>query len=187
MADTTTKKTVPVKWQWLYNEPAPKALIEALKHYGTLEHPGKGSEPNIILWAKELGVDGFYTDDDIPWCGLFAGIVMSRAGYDIPKKLDCLGARNWLNFGDVVFKGQEKLWDVLVFSRPGGNHVGFYVGENSHAFLVYGGNQSNSVGFAWIDKHRLVGCRRAKWKIAQPPNVRKIILSETGELSTNEA
>lgn len=183
----TNQKPLPVKWQWLYKEGQPKALVEALRHYGILEHTGKGSDPNIAAWAKELNVNGYYTDDDIPWCGLFVGIVMKRAGYEIPKGLDSLGALNWLRFGNVVVKGQEKLWDILCFTRPGGGHVGFYVGENAHAFLVYGGNQSNAVGFAWVDKTRLAGCRRARWKVGQPSNVRKIILSESGELSKNES
>jgi hypothetical protein len=69
--------------------------------------------------------------------------------------------------------------------RPGGGHVGFYVGENDNSFLVYGGNQSNAVGFAWINKTRLLGARRPKYEIGEPKNVRKIIL-ESGELSTNE-
>lgn len=184
---TITQKPLPVKWSWLAKETSPKALPEALKYYGVLEHKGKGSNLDISKWAAEIGVSGWYTDDDIPWCGLFVGVIMKRAGYTIPPALKTLGAKNWLTFGNVVLKGQEKLWDILVFNRPGGGHVGFYVGENKHAFLVYGGNQSDAVGFAWIDKNRLAGARRANWKIGQPENVRKIILSESGELSNNEA
>lgn len=177
---------LPTKYAWLSEEPSPKILLEALKHYGTLEHPGHGSSPNIMAWARELGVSGWYTDDDIPWCGLFAGIVISRCGYEIPKGLDVLGAIHFATFGNKVNPGDEMLCDILVFSRPGGNHVGFNIGENTHAFLSYGGNQSNAVGFAWIDKKKLVAARRTPWKIGQPPNIRKIILTETGEYSNNE-
>lgn len=177
---------LPQKYNWLSKEPAPKMLIEALRHYGTLEKSGKGSNPNITAWAKEVGVSGWYTDDDIPWCGLFVGVVAKRCGYPFAAgKL--LSAREWANWGQSVHKGKEMLWDVLVFVRPGGGHVGFYVGENDKAFLVYGGNQSNAVGFAWIDKSRLLTARRPIYKVGQPDNVRKIILSETGELSNNEA
>lgn len=176
---------LPKKYQWLSREESPKMLVEALRHYGILEHPGKGSNPNISAWAKEVGVSGWYADDDIPWCGLFVGMVVKRAGY--PVKTDLLSALSWSKFGTPISKGKESLWDILVFTRPGGGHVGFYVGENDHAFLVYGGNQSNAVGFAWIDKARLHSCRRSPWKLGQPANVRKVYLSETGELSTNEA
>ena len=177
---------LPIKYNWLNKENAPKMLVEALRHYGILEHVGKGSNPNITQWAKEVGVSGWYTDDDIPWCGLFTGIVAKRAGYPFSAgKL--LAAREWLNWGTPVPKGREMLWDILVFQRNGGGHVGFYVGENKDNFLVYGGNQSNAVGFAWITKSRLLGSRRPTYKIGEPANVRKINLTFEGNLSTNEA
>ncbi len=177
--------SLPDKYKWLNNEKAPAHMVEALSHYGVMEHPGKGSNPDITKWAKEVGVSGWYTDDDIPWCGLFVGICMKRATWSI--KTDLLSALSWANFGDKVSKGQESYGDILVFTRPGGGHVGFYVGENDKAFLVYGGNQSNAVGLAWVAKDRLFAARRPHWKSAQPINVRKIYLSETGELSKNEA
>ncbi len=180
------RKPLPSKYAWLDQEKAPKVLIEALRHYGVLEHVGKGSNAEISAWAKELGVNGYYTDDDIPWCGLFVGICASRAGYAPPKGLLQLGAKNWLQFGSIVNKGQEMLFDILVFNRDGGGHVGFYILENKDNFLVYGGNQSNSVGFAWISKSRLVGARRPVYKIAQPANIRKIFADYDGTLSSNE-
>jgi uncharacterized protein (TIGR02594 family) len=176
---------LPEKYSWLEKEGAPKMLVEALRHYGTLEHKGKGSNPNILGWAKEVGVNGWYADDDIPWCGLFVGVVVKRAGY--PIKSDLLSALSWAKFGEAVPKGREMLWDILVFTRPGGGHVGFYVGENETAFLVYGGNQANAVGFTWIAKSRLFSARRPVYKVGEPNNVRKILLTETGELSQNES
>lgn len=177
---------LPKKYEWLSKEGAPKMLVESLRHYGTLEKVGKGSNIDITAWAKEVGVSGWYTDDDIPWCGLFVGVVAKRAGYPFPAS-KLLAARQWINWGQPVTKGREMLWDVLVFTRPGGGHVGFYVGENDKAFLVYGGNQSNAVGFAWIDKTRLLEARRPIYKVGEPSNVRQILLTETGELSQNEA
>lgn len=177
---------LPAKYQWLTNEGAPKMLVEALKHYGTLEHVGKGSNPNIAAWAKEVGVSAWYTDDGIPWCGLFVGVVAKRCEYPFPAS-KLLAAKQWINWGEPVTKGREMLWDVMVFSRPSGGHVGFYVGENDTAYLVYGGNQSNAVGFAFIDKSRLLEARRPKYEIGEPKNVRRIVLNYSGELSTNEA
>jgi len=177
---------LPQKYSWLNNEGAPKMLVEALKHYGIMEHVGKGSNVDITKWAKEVGVSGWYTDDDIPWCGLFVGVVAKRSGYPFSAS-KLLAAREWISWGTQVPKGREMLWDILVFQRPSGGHVGFYVGENDNAFLVFGGNQSNAVGFAWIAKERLLDARRPNYKIGEPSNVRKIILSENGELSKNEA
>lgn len=177
---------LPDKYKWLERENAPKMLVEALRHYGTLEKVGKGSNVNISGWAKEVGVSGWYTDDDIPWCGLFVGVVAKRAGYAF-SAAKLLAAKEWINWGVPVPKERAMLWDVLVFQRAGGGHVGFYVAENETAFLVYGGNQSNAVGFAWIAKDRLLGVRRPLYKIGEPDNVRKILLDAKGELSKNEA
>lgn len=175
---------LPSKFSWLEKENAPHMLVEAISHYGILEHTGPGSNPDILAWATEVGVRGWYADDDIPWCGLFVGICAKRAGY--PIKSDLLSALSWANFGEKIPKGREMLWDILVFSRAGGGHVGFYVGENASAFLVYGGNQANAVGFAWVSKERLVAAVRPNYKIGEPANVRKIILTDSGDLSTNE-
>lgn len=177
---------LPAKYSWLEKEGAPAMLVEALRHYGILEHKGQGSNPNIISWAKEVGVSGWYKDDDIPWCGLFVGVIAKRCKYPFDG-MKSLGARNWVNWGQAVPKGQEKLFNVLIFARPGGGHVGFYVGENKDNFLVYGGNQSNAVGFAWIAKSRLVAARKPVYAIGEPPNVRKVLLTFDGTLSGNEA
>jgi uncharacterized protein (TIGR02594 family) len=162
-----------------------KALLEALKHYGTLEHTGSSSNPNITAWAKEVGVSGWYAGDHVPWCGLFVGVVMQRAGYKVNK--DLLSSLAWQSWGEAVPKGREMLWDLLIFTRGNGfGHIGFYVGESDTAFLVFGGNQSNAVTFSWIAKSRHVATRRPIYKIGEPKNVRKIFLEKDGTLSENE-
>lgn len=176
-------KQLPPAYNWLLQEDGPRVIMEGLQHYGIMEHPGKGSNPDITKWAEELNLQNTYTDDDIPWCGLYVGIVVKRAGFE-PVKTP-LWARSWLNFGTKQPIGM--LGDILVFARGSGGHVGFYVGEDRSAYAVLGGNQSNSVTITWIAKNRLLGARRCPWKIAQPANVRRIHLTRTGQLSTNEA
>lgn len=178
-------KQLPSKFQWIEKETQPKVLVEALRHYGQLEHVGKGSNPNIMQWAKEVGVTGFYRDDDIPWCGLFVGVVLQRCGYKPPAKLLSLGARNYATFGVKVLKGKECLFDIVVFTREGGGHVGFVVGENKDNYLVYGGNQGNAVGFAWIAKSRCLAIRRPAYKTFVPKRIPQ--LSFDGQVSKNEA
>ncbi len=78
--ETKMNKKLPPKYDWIQKETAPKMLLEAIRHYGELEVPGKGSNPNIEKWDKEVGVSGWYTDDDIPWCGLFVGMAAKRCG-----------------------------------------------------------------------------------------------------------
>jgi hypothetical protein len=65
-------------------------------------------------------------------------------------------ARNWLHFGVST---QPCMWCVMVFSRDGGGHVGFAVGEDATDYYVLGGNQSDSVNIVRISKSRLLGCR----------------------------
>ena len=79
------------------------------------------------------------------------------------------------------------LGDILVFKRDGGGHVGFYIGEDNDCYHVLGGNQSNAMNVTRILKSRLFQARRTAWSIAQPANVRKIILDPKGKISTNEA
>lgn len=186
-------KTLPKEYAWLLNEAGPKMLIEALRHYGTLEHVGKGSNPNILAWAKEVGVSGWYPDDDVAWCGLFVAVVCKRCNYAHPNWANVLGARYWADgptwkgYGLKIPIAEAKFMDILVFNRPGGNHVGFYIGETKDAFCVLGGNQSNSVGFTWIAKNRCIDVRRPDYQIGVPKNIRKIYLNKTGALSQNEA
>jgi uncharacterized protein (TIGR02594 family) len=178
-------KQLPILYGWLAAEPGPAMLVEALRHYGELEHKGKGSNVDIMAWAKEVGVNEWYTSDDIPWCGLFVAVVTQRCKYPHPRPHLVLAAAEWAQYGNPV-NGPACLWDILVFKRPGGGHVGFCVGANDKAYLVYGGNQSDAVGFAWIDKTRLVAKRRPAYRVGTPANVREIKLTLTGNFSTNE-
>lgn len=176
---------LPEKYKWLSKEEAPKILIEALKSYNIREVPGTGNNPVIMQWAKSLAIP-WYTADSIPWCGLSMGIWARDAGYPFDKN-KLLAAKSWLSWGNEVIPGDESLGDVLIFGREGGGHVGLYVGEDSKAFHVLGGNQSDYTGFTRILKSRLLGARRSPFKKGQPANVRKVYLSESREISKNEA
>lgn len=173
---------LPNKYSWLSLEEAPRHLLKAIELFGTTEVVGPKHNPVIMEWAKEAGLKQ-YTNDEIPWCGLFMAIVMKRAGREIVK--DPLWALNWGNFGKQV--SEAMLGDVLTFVRDGGGHVGIYVGEDSTSYHVLGGNQGNAVSIVRIQKKRLQKIRRPEYK-SQPLNVRKIILDSTGAtISTNEA
>lgn len=174
---------IPEKYKWLLDEPGPKMLLEALKLYGKKEQPGTGNNPEILKWAAETGLHHVYSADSVPWCGLFMAVVAKRADKEIPK--DPLWARNWAKFG--VNTGEPGLGDVLVFQRQQGGHVGLYIGEDDTAYFVLGGNQSDQVNITRVSKQRCIATRRPVWKIAQPDNIRKIILEPDGELSENEA
>ena len=170
-------------YEWLNKETGPKVLIEALKLIGTTEVTGEADNPIILQWAKDIGVASYYIDDSIPWCGLFVAVVVKRAGKMIVK--NPLRAKSWVEFGTE--QTIAMLGDVLVFSRDGGGHVGFYIGEDADCYHVLGGNQGDMVKIARIKKDRCIAIRRSTWSIKQPDNVRVIQLSATGTVSQNEA
>ena len=159
----------------------PATITEALKLYGTKETKGNGNNHVILKWAKELGIRD-YNMDSIPWCGLFAAVVCSRAGQDVVK--NPLWARNWANFGTAVPKAE--LGDVLVFVRNGGGHVGFYVGESPTTYHVLAGNQGDAVSIEEILKSRCVSRRRPHYDVC-PACVKEYHVDAGGHVSTNEA
>lgn len=178
----------PKGYGWLANVgQLPRTVVEAARLIGVAEVVGKGSNRTIIGWRDELNLAGWkitgYSDDDIPWCGLFAAIVAHRAGKLVPE--NPLWARNWTKFGSPQVK--PVLGDVLVFQRPGGGgHVGFYIGEDATAFHVLGGNQGNKVSITRIRKERCIAVRQPDYN-ARPDSVRAYQLASAGALSGNEA
>lgn len=173
---------LPRAYQWLNQEETPRHLLKAIELFGTTEVVGRRHNPVILGWAKELGLQNVYTADEIPWCGLFIAVVMKRA--ERPVVQNPLGALNWNNFG--VRASVPMLGDVLTFTRKGGGHVGIYIGEDSGAYHVLGGNQGNQVSFIRIAKSRLSQARRPQYT-NQPANIRKVILESNGLLSDNES
>jgi len=170
-------------YAWLKQEKAPKILVEAVKHIGVKEIVGKKHSKIILSWADALGLTSTYTNDEIPWCGLFVAYCCHAQGLDVVKHP--LWALNWNKFGNVA--EVPMLGDVLTFTRNGGGHVGIYVGEDKTHLHVLGGNQNNSVSISRIEKSRLSQARRTAWKIAQPSNVRVIHLEPKGIITTNES
>lgn len=181
---------LPADYSWLNDvRGLPRTIRVAFKEFGVAEVVGRGSSRTIIGWRDELNQAGAkisgFSDDDIPWCGLFVAIVAyRRMGCAEEVVKNPLWARNWSRYGVKELK--PGLGDVLVFSRGSGGHVGFYVGEDTRCLHVLGGNQGNKVSIARISKGRLLACRRPPYKV-QPRGVKPYFLAPQGELSTNEA
>lgn len=135
----------------------PRWLTLARGLLGIKEVPGAGDSGTILSWAKKLGgwVASFYRHDSTPWCGLFVGYVFSQIGIQGPQ--NPLGALQWSSWGEKL--NTPWLGCVMTFRRPGGGHVGFYVGEDATAYHILGGNQSDTVSITRIDKKRLDAIR----------------------------
>jgi len=172
-----------MSYDFLKDEKSPRILVEAVKHIGVKEIVGPKHNQVILDWAKELGLQRTYTNDEIPWCGLFIAFCAKSAGVQVVNKP--LWALSWSNYGNKV--DEPMLGDILTFKRNGGGHVGIYVGEDKDCYHVLGGNQGNAVSVTRILKSRLYQARRTAWKVAQPENVRKIKLTAKGAISKNEA
>jgi len=188
--------SIPKKYSYIADTDAPSLIRQAARLYGVKEKAGAANNPAILAWAKEieeaLGVKLGYNADSIPWCGLFAGVVAVRAGWKDQMTKAPLWARNWNTFGQKSPK--PSFGDILVFTRNGGGHVGFYVAEDSTCYHedsacyhVLGGNQGDAVSIIRVEKSRLLGARRPQWRIAEPVSVRPIRMLATGKISTNEA
>lgn len=137
---------------------------EANHLIGLKEVVGPGSNPQILDMAEELDIN--YGDDDIPWCGLFVAHCIGSTLAMEPLPTNPLGARQWAKFGEDC---SPQLGAVLVFWRGSKNgwkgHVGFYAGEDSSAYHVLGGNQSNEVNIRRITKKRFLA---ARWPLTGP-------------------
>jgi len=173
-------------YEWLDTLDKPRLVVEALKEFGVTETPGKASNAKIMGWAAEIGQDVIgwkYTDDSVPWCGLFVATMAQRAGKPLAK--NPLYALNWATYGSAADK--PSLGDILTFKRDGGGHVGIYIAEDDVAYHVLGGNQSDKVCISRILKKRLYKARRVPFKVAMPDSVKPYLVASNGVLSTNEA
>jgi uncharacterized protein (TIGR02594 family) len=163
---------------------APVWVGEARRLMGLQEHAGAGSNPIILDWATDLGLD--YASDDIPWCGLFVSHCIGAMLPDEPLPTRPLAARSWLRFGVPC---QPALGAVIVFWREAMHgakgHVGFYDGEDADAYHVLGGNQANRVSVTRISKARFLGTRRPA--TVSELSGGRVMRSTTGELSNSEA
>jgi len=161
----------------------PVWLRYARTKIGIKEIKGPKHNSAIMGWIKALGrrLGITVTDDETPWCGTFVAHVMFENGFEPPPI--AVRASAWGAWGSPLIK--PALGAVLVFTRSGGGHVGLYVGEDSTAYHILGGNQSDSVSITRISKSRLGAIR---WPPGiTVPKAGTVQKSATGGLSENEA
>jgi uncharacterized protein (TIGR02594 family) len=187
---------LPAAYQWVQESVTragghPRLVVEALKEYGVKEGAGSKDNPTIIAWAREAGIPNYLHDEEA-WCGLFMALIIKRADKG-PIVSQPLWALNWLGYGERIATTAGAIFgDVLVFERRNavgtviGGHVGLYIGEDRVAFHVLGGNTSDSVSIARIDKRRLKGICRPPYRTGIPSNCHPVLLAPEGALSTNE-
>lgn len=150
---------------------------------GTKEIPGREHNQKILKWANAVGgwVAKYYTNDEIPWCGLFVAYCLEEHNISLPK--NPLLSLDYLKWGQKISKPSPGA--IMIFGRDGGGHVGFYVSEDQDSYHILGGNQSNMVNLTRIAKNRLKGIR---WPTGfELPTQGPVLATFNGALSKNEA
>lgn len=158
---------------------------EAQRALGIKEAAGTANNAVILGWAKALGgwIASYFTADSIAWCGLFVGHIVATTLPAEALPSNPLGAKNWASFGKKLTT--PAIGAILVFTRSGGGHVGFYAGEDAEAYHVLGGNQSDAVTIARVAKSRCIAIR---WPSTGPaPIGGRVTRALTSTLSVNEA
>lgn len=156
-------------------------ILEASKHMGLKEIPGTKHNPTIVGWLQKL--KAWWSDDETPWCGVFVAHCFRECKIELPK--NWMRALAWADWGVRLDKPIPGC--VVTFSRQGGGHVGFLVGETPDGFLaILGGNQGNAVTVAKFARSRV---HSYQWPAGQalPASSSLPKIAINGAASTNEA
>lgn len=166
----------------------PAWLLAARKKIGTREVPGAGNSATIMGWARLLGMKVLgmvYNADSVPWCGLFVSACLKEAGVDLRLMKVGVRALAWAVWGVNLAPDRLSPGAIMVFQRPGGGHVAFYVGEDATCYHVLGGNQGDAVTIMRIEKNR---CIARRWPLNWPVYGKPVQLTAGGApVSRNEA
>jgi uncharacterized protein (TIGR02594 family) len=130
----------------------------AQRFVGIGEIKGTLDNPQILAMLK---LDGNWPEhDEVPWCSAFTNYIAWLLRLPRSKSL---AARSWLTVGIPVNLSDAIVdSDVVILSRDGGGHVGFYAGDDPlrHEIMILGGNQGDKVCIASFSTDRLLGIRR---------------------------
>lgn len=160
----------------------PHWLIVARSLIGLREVPGKEDAPALQKLLVEARA--WWSDDATPWCGLIPRISLMRTGYETPRHW--YRARAWLDWGIPLELPQVGC--VVVYSRKGGGHVGFVVGQTHDGrIMTLGGNQRDQVGIDPFDPSRLIGYRWPREAVALLSHGPLPIVHSTAQSSRRES
>jgi uncharacterized protein (TIGR02594 family) len=165
----------------------PAWLRAARAKLNTREAAGAANSATIMGWAKKLGTKALgmaYNADSVPWCGVFVAICLAEDG--LPTAPIAVRAKVWVTWGQNLAADRLAPGAVLVFERPGGGHVGFYVGEDPTHYYVLGGNQGDRVSIMRLEKAR---CIARRWPAGRPVVGKPVKMTSTAGIlmSRNEA
>lgn len=132
----------------------PSWLIEARKHLGLSEVKGAAHNAEILKMWRDIKRGGI-KDDETPWCAAFLGAMLERVGI---RSTRFESAKSYLQWG--VTLTNPVVGCVVIFSRDGGGHVGFFLGYDEKGnLMILGGNQSDGVTIRAFPVERATGYR----------------------------
>lgn len=143
------------------------ALAVARTYLGIHEKAGRDHSARVVAMLQQ--VMPWVTDDEVPWCGVFAFEVCLRLGLARPDHPE--RARSWLTVGDPVELFEARADSDIVILRRGNSHagpevlsapghVGFYVARMPGQVEILGGNQSDAVTSQRFLQADVLGVRR---------------------------
>lgn len=125
---------------------------------GEEEIPGRDANAFIVecLESTTLGTPDNQSDET-PWCSAFVNRIMQLAGIE---GTDSAWARSWLEWGREPETNDEWFGAVCILERGvTSGHVGFLVDWDDERVKLLGGNQGDSVSYAWFPVERVLGYR----------------------------
>lgn len=161
-------------------------IATARQYLGLKEVPGKLHNKTILGWLREL--KAWWDEDETPWCGTFVAAMLKQNGRQIIS--EWFRARSWEKAGTKL--ARPAYGCIVVFSRTGGGHVGFCVGEDEkHNLMILGGNQGNAVSISAFPRTRVLAYVWPNWAdgVASHPDASRYVLPKfkgSQPLSKNE-
>ncbi|MBR1123485.1 TIGR02594 family protein [Bradyrhizobium lablabi] len=165
----------------------PLWVIEGLKWRNLREGRGAAENPDILKWARDEGgaIAEAYKHDEIPWCALFANMVLTKVGI---KGTETLWALDWDKWGQKL--PGPAVGAFAPMKRDGGGHIAIVVGRDKQGNLMcLGGNQSDAVSVIPFPAKRPLSFR---WPVGVPvpskSSVESLPLMESdGRVSAKES
>jgi uncharacterized protein (TIGR02594 family) len=149
-------------------------LDAAVKEIGVKEYPGAASNhPRIQAYLATVNDLSAVekSKDETYWCSCFINWCVEQAQIN---GTDSAWAKSWGNWRKAVAPKDAQIGDIAVFDRSSatssGGHVAIFITADpaTGEILVLGGNQSDSVRYAWYPAdatkggthYKLLTCRR---------------------------
>jgi len=133
--------------------PAGAAPQGAAANQSVSSFGGRSGTQTLAIARRYLG--GNPTGQRSKWCADFMNLVEQKAGREGSGSR---AARSYLAYGKKVSKPQ--VGDIVVLSRTGGGHVGYFMGWKDGKIELLSGNHGRKVGIGTYPTSRVLGYRR---------------------------